>query len=133
MNEFTAARALRPEDPRLEFQIASACVSLNKRPEAVAALREAIRLRPAYWEAHYLLGVQLAASGAFRDAQTEFEQVIQLRPDHASSHFNLAVALAKQGQVEQAAAEFRETLRLEPAHDRAWKYLQDLQAMKKNP
>jgi Flp pilus assembly protein TadD len=90
-------------------------------------LQEAARVKPNYWEARYLLGVELAAQGSIREARVEFEEAVRLRPDLPAGHFNLGVALAKLGVFEEAAAQFTETMRLDPKHAQARAFLQKLE------
>ena len=49
--------------------------------EAVAAYREAIRLKPDYAQAHYNLGTALFAQEKFDEADAEFAEAKRLKPD----------------------------------------------------
>ena len=89
---------------------------LGRRAESLEHLREAIRLKPDYWEAHYRLGDELAAADDLTGATGEFEQVLRLNPGHIKAHLNLGVALYKLGRFQEAAQRFDETLRLEPSN-----------------
>ncbi len=119
------ARA-RPEDARIQLDRANVLAALHRRPEALAALREAIRLRPSFYEARYLLGVEHAVDQQLPEAQAEFEEVIRLRPDHVLAHLNLGVALARQNRLAEAETQFAETLRLDPQNQQARNYLEAL-------
>ncbi len=103
----------------------------EKRTEAAQSLREAIRLRPAYWEAHDRLGLELALQGKFHEAGMEFEAVVRLRPDWAQGHLNLGIALARQGQIEEALAHFETTRRLEPQNQKAREFIEAIQQHQK--
>ncbi|MGD0537262.1 MAG: tetratricopeptide repeat protein [Verrucomicrobiota bacterium] len=122
------ARA-RPEDARVQLDRANALAALHRRPEALAALREAIRLRPSFHEARYLLGVEHAVDQQLPEAQAEFEEVIRLRPDHVLAHLNLGVALARQNRLAEAETQFEETLRLDPQNQQARTYLEALRKL----
>src|SRR5262249_27966876 len=69
---------------------------------AVTALREAIRLRPNFTEAHYNLGHALSDSGDIRGAAAAFREAIRLKPDFAEVHDNLGNALSASGDVRGA-------------------------------
>ena len=103
---------------------------LNRHAEAVQLYREAIRLSPGSWEAHYELAGELDSSGALSEAEKEFAKVAQLLPGNPQSHFNHGVLLAKLNRLEEAQREFEETLRLEPGYVKAQKYLTQLQPMR---
>lgn len=102
----------------------------EKRHEAVQSLREAIRLRPAYWEAHDRLGLELAVQGKFHEAGMEFEEVVRLRPDQAEGHLNLGIALARQSRFDEALAQFETTRRLEPQNEKAREFIEAVKARK---
>jgi hypothetical protein len=38
---------------------------------------------PAFWQAHFLLGAELAAGGRNAEAQAQFAEVLRYRPDYA--------------------------------------------------
>ena len=90
---------------------------LNQRKwdQAIAELREAIRLKPELADAHAQLGDILAnvkhdSSGA----EAEFREAIRIKPSFAEYHYYLAVALGMQGKTAEAIVEYRNTIRLEP-------------------
>jgi tetratricopeptide (TPR) repeat protein len=96
----------------------------QKKPaEAVQSLREATQLRPADWEAHDRLGLELAVQGKFQEAGLEFEAVVRLRPEQAESHLNLGIALARQGRYEEAIAHLETAGRLEPQNGKAREFI----------
>ena len=64
---------------------------------AVAASREAIRLKPDDAWAHNILGIALKAQGKLDEAITEYRAAIRLDPDYALAHNNLGAALRNRG------------------------------------
>jgi tetratricopeptide (TPR) repeat protein len=89
---------------------------LGRSAESLEDLREAIRLQPDLWEAHYRLGDELASTGDMAGAAAELDQVVRLNPGHIKAHLNLGVALFKLGRFQQAAMSFDQTLRLDPSN-----------------
>jgi len=87
-------------------------------------------MNPNFWQARYLLGVELAANEKLAEAAAQFKEVVRLRPDLAKAHFNLGVALGKQRQVEEALNEFITALRLSPTNHAARKYIETLQMLR---
>jgi Flp pilus assembly protein TadD len=91
---------------------AGAAAALEK---AVAALREAIRLKPDDAGAHNSLGAVLCdVKRDYTGAEVEFREAIRLEPDLASAHFNLGIALRGRGMLAEAVAAYREATRLRP-------------------
>jgi tetratricopeptide (TPR) repeat protein len=65
---------------------------------AAAAFREALRLDPAYANAHNNLGNVLLAQGKNDEAIQEFREVVRLQPDSEAAKNNLAAALQRISQ-----------------------------------
>jgi tetratricopeptide (TPR) repeat protein len=68
---FREASTLDPNDPDLFFNLGYAHWIAREYPQAVAALREAVRRNPADDDAHYVLGAALQASGAAEESARE--------------------------------------------------------------
>ncbi len=74
-------------------------------------------------DAHYNLGVYLAAEGHDREALAAYQIAHERQPDNPDLLNNIGVLLGKQGRHEEAIARFREMLRLNPQHPTAMKNL----------
>jgi tetratricopeptide (TPR) repeat protein len=87
-------------------------------PEAVAEFEAAIRIEPAYPEAHYNLGnawEQTQPPGPSPDIVREYETAIRFKPDYPEAHNNLGNALARiPGRLPDAIAEYQLALRGRP-------------------
>ena len=116
---FDVATRLRPEGVGVYLRRADVLVALKRREEAVQSLRDAILLQPGFWEARYLLGLELATDGNLALAQAELAEVVRLRPEHVTARLNLGNLLARQERFDEALAQFREVLRLEPGNETA--------------
>jgi tetratricopeptide (TPR) repeat protein len=121
------ARQLRPGDARVHLRRADVLMRLKRRDEALASLREALRVQPTSWEAHYLLGVEYALDEKLREAEAEFAEVVRLRPDHVLGRLNLGIALAKQARFDEAEVQLNEVLKRDPVNARALQALETLQ------
>ena len=108
-----ARRRRGPQQPRLRPE------RQGKLDEAIAAYREAIRLKPDDAEAHYNLGIALSGQGKLDEAIAEYREAIRLKPDYAEAHYNLGIALDGQGKLDEAIAEYREAIRLKPDYAEA--------------
>jgi len=119
LKEYAKARTFHQDDARVCLLEAEVMEKQNKRSQAIHTLRDAILLRPSYWEAHERLGMELGLTGESSEARAEFEQVVRLQPDYAEGHLNLGIALARQGRFGEALEQFQTALRLEPRNTKA--------------
>src|SRR5262249_6029987 len=74
----------------------------GKSAEAIAACREAIRLKPDLPQAHLNLGNALGAQGKLAEAIAACREAIRLRPDFAEAHCNLGHVLRSRGEYAAA-------------------------------
>jgi Tfp pilus assembly protein PilF len=86
----------------------------GKLSEAIAAHREAIRLKSDLAEAHCNLGSALHDQGKLSEAIAAHREAIRLKPDLALAHFSLGNDLAAQKKRDEAIAAYREAIRLQP-------------------
>src|ERR1051325_6210653 len=101
----------------------------GQSPEAVKLLQAAVWMNPSFWQARYLLGVELARLGQAQEAEAQFAEVVRLRPDLSKAHLNLGVALAKRGKRAAPLAQFEPALRLNPTNEAARQNLEKLRAV----
>lgn len=123
LRQYGKARTWHQDDARVCLLEAEVLEKQKKRSEAIGSLRDAIRLRPTYWEAHDHLGMELGLLGKFPEAAAEFEHVVRLQPDYAEGHLNLGIALARQGSLSEALDQFQTALRLEPGNRKATEFI----------
>ena len=88
--------------------------ALQRDDQAAASLRQAIRIRPDYAEAHCKLAQVLAKQGDLDGAVAHFQEAVHLKPDDVLAHNNLAEVLLKLGHLREAKASFQAALRLRP-------------------
>ncbi len=119
LTHFDAATQRRPESARVYLRRADVLMALGRRGPALDSLREAILVDPAFWEARYHLGIELAKDGKVAEAQTQLAEVVRLRPRHVLARLNLGNLLVRQGRVEEALTQFREVLQLDPGNQTA--------------
>ena len=95
-------------------KLAGALRYQGKLSEALAELRDAQQVDPAFARAHGELGVILGAQKNLPEALAAYREAIRLDPDSIDAHNGLAVTLAGSGKLEDAVAEFREIIRIDP-------------------
>jgi tetratricopeptide (TPR) repeat protein len=87
---------------------------LDAEPEAIAELREAIRLDPDEATWHLKLSYELGFLGRKDEATAACREAVRVRPDKAGAHADLGYALHMQGKLDEALAAYREAIRLKP-------------------
>jgi len=99
------------------MELGGALFEQGRYPEAAAAYREAIRLRPDFAQAHVSLGLALARTGAYGDAESALRRALSLNPKDATAVANLTTVLRRQRKVADAEVVQREALarEVEPA------------------
>jgi tetratricopeptide (TPR) repeat protein len=102
---FTAAVALRPRSSGAHYNLGMAFKNSGSDDEAIAAYREAIRLKPDYAEAYVSMGSILCDKKREYDgAARAFREAIRLKPDNVAAYVNLGVALVALGKLADAEA-----------------------------
>jgi superkiller protein 3 len=97
-------------------------VDESRLDEAIAAFRQAIRLRPNYADAHSALGMALVKQQKPSEAVIALREAIRLDPGDASAHLALGEALhrlsafgqADERKLDEVIREYREAARLNP-------------------
>jgi tetratricopeptide (TPR) repeat protein/thiol-disulfide isomerase/thioredoxin/tRNA A-37 threonylcarbamoyl transferase component Bud32 len=83
---------------------------------ALAARREAVRLKPDDAHAQIHLANTLKRQGKLDEAMAVYRALIRLKPDDADAHHKLGDTLRDQGKLDEALAAQREAIRLQPDH-----------------
>ena len=105
-----------PDDPRAALFLGEVLWKLERCSEAVACLRDAIRLDPTNWQPRYRLALNLAQQGAFSKAAAKYREALRLNLAKVKSKLGLAAVLANLGRREEALQQLREVLQLEPTN-----------------
>ncbi len=79
-------------------------------------MQAALKLRPEFVTAHYMLGHLLEQQGRREEAIAEYRETIRLRPEYGAAHYTLANALDDSGKHDEAMSEYREVIRLDPTN-----------------
>jgi tetratricopeptide (TPR) repeat protein len=96
----------------------------NKLPAAIAKLEDAIRICPAYRDAHVNLGAEYARVGRVGDAVAEFQEALNIGPPVSAIYVDLGLTSLALREYGEAAAFARKALELDPANAGAQKVLE---------
>lgn len=122
-----AAAAGHPEALRMRAGILGMG---GHHPEAIAAMRDALRQRPDDAVYHNTLGTLLGEAGDFDAAIQALERSCQLQPKLALAWYNLGVMLTRAVRNAEAATALRQAVTLAPAHMVARALLADMLRMR---
>jgi hypothetical protein len=118
----------RRAEAQVSFARALEAHRAGKTPEALADYREATRLDPSFFEAHYNLGLAAYQTGQTMSALAAYEMALAVDPGSVSARYNFALAL-QQGQFHRdAARELEGVLAARPQEVRAHLTLANLYA-----
>ncbi len=113
---FARARAADPRAAELAFSHATALQWLGRPQEALAALKDAIRLKPDYAEAYFEAGNTLKRLNRLEDAEAMLRDWAGVMPANAQARLELGGVMLDQGRPEEAATIFAGALQ-QPASD----------------
>jgi serine/threonine-protein kinase len=111
---YSAAIALRGDNPGVYVNLASALEHKGERDEAIRAFEKALELKPDYAGARFGLGVALLRKKEPTRARVHLAEAVRLQPGRQRAHFQLGRALLGSREWDDAAKSFREALRLKP-------------------
>ena len=111
------ARAHRLSSGSFEWAYYLAVVqqALGKYGDAIANLRQAIRINAEYGPARLRMADLLLAAGSIEEARALYEQILSEDPGLAIAHYGLGRSLAAQGNLAQAAEHLSKACELVPA------------------
>ncbi len=105
-----------PSCERSWFLAGAALMALDRAPDAVDALRQAVALRSTDAQAHLLLGQALARAGVRAEPERCYREAARLAPTDPQPRIHLGLTLLHDGQLEAAGKSFAAALRLAPDH-----------------
>lgn len=113
--------ARAPHHPRPHNALGFALLRADRLPEAIAQLKEAIRLDPTYAGAWANLGVAMLKQGDASAAAEQMEKALALSPFEfdAELYYYLGSARFELGQYEAARERFGQALQLRPVYPEA--------------
>ena len=117
---FTAALALRPDNPGILLNRGSALKMAGELDAAIADLRQSLTLAPQYAMAHAVLGGALADKDRWDEAMVECQEAVALDPKLALAWCHRGLVHAELHQYEKGLADYSEAIQLDPKFALAW-------------
>lgn len=105
-------------DPDDRFARGEEHYKAGRYKEAVAELREAVRLSPDWDDPHYVLALALTELGQLKEAIEEYQRVIEvaIKDDpKLLAYYNMGNAYADLGEYQNAIESYRQAIKLDPA------------------
>ncbi len=96
------------------FQKGNQAFRSGRESEAILAYREAISRDPAFFEAHYNMGLAAIRSGFAETALEAYEMALVINPENRNARFNFALALEQGRHHNEAASELESLLVTHP-------------------
>ncbi len=94
------------------YDAAVALYESGKLEEAIAAFKQANKLRPENAQTHYMLGMVYSKARAYKEAADSFKRAVRYKPDWADAHFKLGMMAYVLGKKEQSKEEYKKLLEL---------------------
>ncbi|MEO8384583.1 MAG: tetratricopeptide repeat protein [Betaproteobacteria bacterium] len=113
------AIALNRESADFLLTAANIEQDLGNPQSAVELLRQALRLQPAFAQAHNNLGIVLSEQGKIQEAIEAFVEAIRLHPGYARAHANLSATRMRTLQLPEALQSARRAVELQPDYAHA--------------
>jgi Tfp pilus assembly protein PilF len=101
-----------PKAAQTSYESALKLSKQGKKEEAIAALQEAIRIFPNYFNAHFLLGSEFMKAGKHGEAIAQLDEARRINPRDDRIYELFGIVLMQQKKYAVAAAVFAEASRL---------------------
>lgn len=119
VHQYEAYLAIDDQSPRVLYKLALAHYRAGQPRDGIAALGKAIRLKPRFGEAEYLLGLCLKDVGRTTDALAAFSRAIDMAPALLAAREELADLYGRLGRVEDRLTQLEAIVALDPGPSRS--------------
>lgn len=120
LEDFQRAEAAGLSGATLDGRTGWTCLQLGLADEAEARMRRVAAAEPDAAEAHFSLGVVLAARKQYADAIGCYRRALELAPDHKHCLVNLGICQLQSGDLQDAEATFRRASERHPDNPVVW-------------
>jgi tetratricopeptide (TPR) repeat protein/precorrin-6B methylase 2 len=120
LEDFRRAEATGLTGATLDGRIGWSCLQLGLSDEAETRMRRVVAAEPDAAEAHFSLGVVLAARAQYAEAIGCYRSALERAPDHKHCLVNLGICLMQSGDLTGAEATFRHAAERHPDNPVVW-------------
>jgi tetratricopeptide (TPR) repeat protein len=108
-----------PSSWMAQNNLATILLATGRTGEAVARLRDNLRIHPNNVETHNNLGNALMRMGRMEEAFSHLQKALELEPDNVTTNTNLANALLQMGRAEESFSHLQKALKFDPNYTSA--------------
>jgi tetratricopeptide (TPR) repeat protein len=108
-----------PEAALKAYRYGMRLLAERKSDQGVSALREALKIMPTYFDAHFALGLEMFRLHRLNDAVQELEQARTVNPRDSRLYHTFGLVLYEQKNYKVAADVFEAAARLNPSNAEA--------------
>ncbi len=112
MRLLNAARAARPDDPDVPFQMGVTLLRLGENDRAAEAFEEAAALEPGYALTWFNLGISNMRRGDASAAVEAYEKALEMNPSYWEAAHAVGRVLEEAGRLEEAVQAYTRSLNL---------------------
>ena len=112
--QYRAILTLQPDNPDALHLLGTIRADLGNVDEGIALIERALRVLPAFADAHYNLGNIHRRNRRMKAAERHFRQAAKLQPSNARALGNLGAVLTQLERYDDAERCTRDALRLDP-------------------
>ena len=94
--------------------LAAICIVKGDKRQGINLLKNTLKLKPDYPDAHYNLGVTLQEQDDLDAAISSYQQAIKFKPIYPEAYNNLGNTFKKQGNFKAAISSYQQAIKLKP-------------------
>ena len=114
LEEFNLARKASPQNANILFWVGFLNLQMQRYPDALEPLQEAIKIKPDVPEAHLNLGNVFDGLKRYDEAAQEFQTAAKLQPKSPDPYYNLGGVYYKMNRMPDAITAYRKAAALNP-------------------
>ena len=105
-----------PNNPFTRIELARGLFNKGEPARGLAELNKALRLNPASYNNHIIIGNMLAEFGLAQRALTVISRATEIEPNSPAAYIHLASILVSMGDIPQAISTYEKALALDPGN-----------------
>ena len=103
-----------PLDPIIPNLVGTLYQTSGKGEAAIISFKQAIKLKPDFYQAYYNMGISLKDFERHQDAIDANKRATELNPDYVAAHANMGLSLHALKRFEEAIISFEKSIKLNP-------------------